>query len=1335
MSSKFISSACLVGTVVLVGISWGGTTSWLNTSEDQQWCNGDNWSSGVPTANHEAKIGGDRIDTIVIAPGCSATAHFVRWLAGAGDPNLTQTLTIESGGSLTIPAEADPNDTAGDKGNGFRITGSPETVVNVYGDFLGYGNRELGDMSMRFSDDGPTIANIFPGANVYATGAFRGADNTGGFFEVYMSGGDVNCGWFKLGDNGSGNFYMTGGTFATRRPGPESFTIRGRGGAVFEVVIDGGAELYVAGNLMTPQHEEAQARIFLNNGIISCDEWTAQGLMWVLDIDVGYLRIRDSDAATKAQVEQWIANDQIIGRGGTVAPTITWDGDDLVVAVEFIHETAWKPVPSDEAQNVCPDVVLSWKAGSYVADHNVYFGTSLADVGEGATPAVAHHGPNTWDPPGELALNTTYYWRVDTVNDVCAPGLWEGGIWEFTTTDGSAFAVYPLDGQTKVPIDVNLAWSACEADSYDVYFGTDFNDVGQRKGTALMGNQTETMFDPNGPNDLSYSTYYYWAIDKVSGGIRTPGGVWTFRTEGKILDPNMRLWYGLDEWAGYVAHDSSGYEFDGTVSGPEEWWEPVDGYMRGCRYFGNDSQITVPPLVNETLSSEITITCWLKDAFQSGSDNWAFGTARTIGPYVRAAVPSSDEMNVIWQAGNDTNDVLSWDMSAEGIDPAGLEGWHHWAFVKSETGGYMKIYFDSALADSNDVVDATLASLYNTPFRVGTHAYHGNFVGRIDEFKLFDKALTEEEVAADFRGGGKGQAWAPSPFNGAKEVLRETILSWRAGDFATHHDVYFGTSLAEVRDGDTTSSVYQGHQLVGDTDYEPSGTLDLETTYYWRIDEVNDVDPNFWKGNLWSFTTSNYLLIDDFESYDYDLDDLYWFYGGNWLDGIDNGTGSTLYLGISGDPTHTGNQSLLYLYQSKFPPYYSEAERVINAGERDWTDEGVKMLTLFFYGDPGNDAGSTEQMYCGIEDGSSTYAEAQYGDQAGEDMSDIQVAEWHEWNIALSDFTNVGLGDVRSLFIGFGERGGSSSGGSGTTYFDDIRLYLPKCVPAHGPAYDFSGDCIVDITDVGMMADMWLAADAYLSISAPSEVPVGWWKLDGDANDSSTYANDGTAEGSLRWVAGHIDTGAIEFTGDGGRVLVPDAPQLNPGTAVTAAAWVNYSQVPSYSARIVVKGADTGNRETFALQLAGKTIGWFVRDANRALHGVGGDKQIIRGEWAHAAGTYDGEMLRFYTNGRLEGEEITGSFSLLVDANGVGIGNTTDAFDRALIGAIDDVRIYDAALSDENIAYIATQGTGYVPLQTPVNIHDGEAEGSKAVNFRDFAELMTAWLEQKLWPQ
>jgi len=138
----------------------------------------------------------------------------------------------------------------------------------------------------------------------------------------------------------------------------------------------------------------------------------------------------------------------------------------------------------------------------------------------------------------------------------------------------------------------------------------------------------------------------------------------------------------------------------------------------------------------------------------------------------------------------------------------------------------------------------------------------------------------------------------------------------------------------------------------------------------------------------------------------------------------------------------------------------------------DWYDLGAKALRLYFYGDPNNDANDTEQMYMGLEDGLSNYAEERYGDY-GEDMNDIQSAQWHEWKINLQDANDAGvdINDVQKVYIGFGDRGNQTvPGGVGVVYFDDIRLYA-----CFGPAGDINGDCVVDLIDLKIMCDEWLA--------------------------------------------------------------------------------------------------------------------------------------------------------------------------------------------------------------------------------------------------------------------
>jgi hypothetical protein len=576
------------------------------------------------------------------------------------------------------------------------------------------------------------------------------------------------------------------------------------------------------------------------------------------------------------------------------------------------------------------------------------------------------------------------------------------------------------------------------------------------------------------------------------------------------------------------------------------------------------------------------------------------------------------------------------------------------------------------------------------------------------------------------------KAGYPNPWDGDSDVAPGVILSWTPGEYAGSHDVYLGTDFDDVNDANTNSSEYKGQQ--DPCEWVP-GVLELDTTYHWRIDEVNEAHPNSpWKGDLWSFTTANYLVVDDMESYDTLMNQIYY----TWEDGSLNWTGSWLELGtVPTHPVHGGGQSMVYYYDNSglfMTEYYSEIEAdpaYLKAGS-DWTILGVKALTLYFYGDPDNDANDTEQMYVGLEDsrGAVSYAQLDYDG----DMNDIRIAEWQEWNIALEDFSQAGvdLNDVATVYIGFGIRGNpypsGTPGGEGVVYFDDIRLYPPRCIPEYRPVADLTGDCVVDHKDLRIIARDWLDSDKLFDVVEPNSAHLaGWWELDEGAHetayDSSPHGNNGTATGSYAWVAGRVGPHAMEFSG--GKVLVADAPELRPPAEVSVSAWVKYSQAQNYHARVVVKGAD--NSETYALLINEiDELVFHIRDVNGAMHAVAGG--LWNDEWIHVAGTYDGNSVKCYIDGELEDSTPAVAIPLSQDTSGLAIGNRSDGNDRGFKGAADDVRVYDYGLTAAEVAYLATEGTGYVPLLSPANIYDEEPMGSRIVNLNDYAIVADMWL-------
>jgi hypothetical protein len=992
------------------------------------------------------------------------------------------------------------------------------------------------------------------------------------------------------------------------------------------------------------------------------------------------------------------------------------------------------PSPPDGSRNECNDVVLSWTAGDNAVTHNVYFGTDGRDVKDANSLDAEYRGNHavTTYNAGLLELlqpGETYFWRIDEVGS----SVWKGDVWKFRINDGKAHSPDPADGRRLVPVaQTLLGWGAgCQADSHDVYFGTDYNDVdnADTSSDAFKGNQGGASWDPcsDDPCGLDYSTDYYWRIDEVNGATTWKGDTWSFRAEGAIFDPNLRLWYKLNETAGTTASDSSGRDYDGTLSGTSGW--DANGHNNGCLAIDDNGYVTVPSEVLGQIGRQITMAVWLNtDQPRSDDDNVVIAAgADWEDYYVRVSVPDNGP-DVYWRAGDEANDVIEW----TGGNPGAWAGeWNHFAFLKDEDQTKIEVYLNGIpAAVSNFASAGTLANVQDRRIRIGAETDDDDsYAGKMDDLMIYDRALTVAEIEAIFRGGNVGVAWGPQPYNGQTDVARDAAVSWRPGNYVVSHDVYFGTDFDDVNEATTASGVYAGPQ--DPCEYDPPGDLELNTTYYWRIDEVND--PCLWKGNVWQFTVANFIIVDDFEAYDNDTNKIF----NTWEDGNVNLTGSFIDLGVEPfSPAHTGNQSMQYIYDNTikwdWDHYWSEGGLPF-ASPQDFTEAGVKALTLYFYGDRGNDINDTEELYVAL---TGSLAEVRYSDDAGRDMNDLKRTEWTEWNIEISDFIGVDPCAVTGLLVGFGDRDNTDTvGGEGVVYFDDIRLYPPRCVPSIiKPDADFSRNCIVDWSDVWLMALQWLRTDANLSpvVNPGSANLVGHWKLDGNANDSSVYANHGAIMGKYTWVAGH-DNLAARFTD--GRVLVPDAAQLKPPATVSAAIWLYHTGDAGDAARVLVKGGD--NYEAYCIEMGSDNhMTFYVGDVNGQRYFADSEEAAVFAyEWVHLAGTYDGTLVKSYVNGQVVGDNNEAiAIPLSQDPNGLAIANRSDANNRPLHATVDDARVYNRALTAAEVGWLATDGTGYVGLNTLLNVYDTEPAGEKVINIRDLGVMLNSWLEKKYWP-
>jgi len=365
---------------------------------------------------------------------------------------------------------------------------------------------------------------------------------------------------------------------------------------------------------------------------------------------------------------------------------------------------------------------------------------------------------------------------------------------------------------------------------------------------------------------------------------------------------------------------------------------------------------------------------------------------------------------------------------ADGAESVGLDVELSW------TAGYGAKLHTIYFGDNFDEVNNAAGGLPQgkTTYDPGTLELSKTYYWRVDEFDIV--STHKGDVWSFTTEGGVG---SPEPAHGAVDVTQTPVLTWVPGVFAASHQVYFGSDAQAVKNADTSSPEHKGTRDLGSESFEP-GQLEWNSTYYWRIDEFNNTNADSpWTGPLWSFTTANFLVVDDFESYN-DLDpadpDSNRIFNA-WIDGYDDPTNGSL-VGYETPPfaeqtiVHGGNQSMPLYYDNSVG--YSEATLTLTY-PRDWTENGVNKLTIWFRGNSDN---GVETLYVALNGNAIV---------TNDNPDAAQVTTWTKWTIDLQAFANQGvnLANVNTIAIGFGNKKNPVAGGSGMMYFDDIRLYRP----------------------------------------------------------------------------------------------------------------------------------------------------------------------------------------------------------------------------------------------------------------------------------------------------
>jgi hypothetical protein len=489
-------------------------------------------------------------------------------------------------------------------------------------------------------------------------------------------------------------------------------------------------------------------------------------------------------------------------------------------------------------------------------------------------------------------------------------------------------------------------------------------------------------------------------------------------------------WWKFDEGYGTIALDNSGYGNHGNFGGNPQWVAGYDG--NALEFDGSGDFLDCGDNPSLEISDAVSITAWIKVG-NLGIDQKIGGNQNGTNGGYKMGIFSNNKVEFEIRTSSNSATL---NRNANGGTELMEDVWYHVAGVYSQEDGYIRTYvngnLDRQLATTEEL-GASPGTFYIgcEPFNTGSN----NFNGVMDDVRLYNKALTQDEIMEAMRGNSL-LAGIPSPANDSTPSIREAItLNWSPGEKASQHDVYFGTDKDTVTNADTSdmAGVYRGRQSA--TSYNPPEGVEWGGgPYYWRIDEYN-TDNSISIGTVWSFSVADYLLVDDFESYndlnpdDPDSNRIF----NAWLDGFDNPAINGSIVGYAVSPfaehtiVHGGFQSMPFSYDNSVGK--SEATSVLTY-PRDWTEEDVGVLSLWFRGNASNAA---EPMYVALN-----------GTAAVNHDNPIaaQIDHWTEWNIDLKAF-GVNLANVNMITLGFGNRNNPVAGGAGMVYFDDIRLYRP----------------------------------------------------------------------------------------------------------------------------------------------------------------------------------------------------------------------------------------------------------------------------------------------------
>lgn len=972
--------------------------------------------------------------------------------------------------------------------------------------------------------------------------------------------------------------------------------------------------------------------------------------------------------------------------GGFWVDDVKYYEGEYVETVHGPRVAARRPDPDNGATDVRPDVVLSWEAGETAVAHDVYFGTVFEDVNSAtrANPLdvlVSQSQTQTsFDPPGVLDFDQIYYWRVDEVGEAPGNEIYKGEVWTFTAES----FVYTMQ---------------------DVIATTNM--------TSESGKGPDNLVNGSGLNaadEHSVETADMWIATPPDGN--DPGYV-QFEFDRIYKMYEMMVWnYNMEfEWfIGVGVKDVTvQYSTDG-----QDWTYLTDVELQQGTGAATYTANTVVPFDGAPAK------------FVRMTINSSFGTTGQYGMsevrflytpvYPREPQPSDGatgvdpDATIGWRAGRGTTahelylgtdgqavadgTALATSTAGTSYDPQGLD-----------LGG---VYFWRVVGVNEDLDNEAWASDLWT---FTTQEYRD-----VEGFESYD-----DDVA-----GGQTiwQHWIDGLEDGGDPANGGAIVGYVQSPFAEQDTVHSGAQSMPLEYDNTASPYISEGERTWDTpqDWAANGADVLRLHVHGNAAAYQEIAPN-----RVAFSGAGVDIWDVRDEFRF----VYKTLSGNGsitarVDSIDNTdvwakAGVMIRQNTNADTVHAatvvtpgsgvsfqrrpiaGDISYDTTQAGLVAPYWVRITRNGDTLTSECSEDGLTWVSI-----NGDAAASTETIsmsgdvliglaICshssgnlatgvfadvtttGSVSGQWTVQDVGVDQAAGENLADtlyvavednagqrkivyhpdittLLKADWQEWSIPMSEFTAAGvnMNAVKKMAVGLGDPA-NRLGGTGLIFIDDIQVGHPV-----GP---------VDPGDRGLVA---------------------YYAMENDTLDGSGNGHDGTPVGDPIFADGPAGYGtAMEFDGTGNQrvTLGTFNPSADTGQ-LSVSLWARWNGLTEFYQGLIGK-RDSWAADDMMWQIEATIDTGALGFARTDIYPADGDPVLPVGQWTHIAVTFDGATSSFYVDGVMTG---SGDFSFGSDTEaGVVIGDCVFGGGNPFNGALDEIRIYDRALMDLEVAFLAGQ--------------------------------------------